>query len=107
MNFLHQLPLVSSGKEVFETIAETDSFIIERIVSNNAIAPAEGWFYQQHDEWVMVLQGRAIIETETDVIDLHAGDTLLLKAHTKHKVVFTSSVPVCVWLAVHEKKSGK
>jgi len=103
-NFLCNLPKLQNGEEVFEVIAESESFIIERIVSNNAISPQEGWYEQSHDEWVMVIQGSAIIQTEESKIELHTGDTLFLPAHSKHKVIFTSTVPFCVWLAVHQKQ---
>jgi cupin 2 domain-containing protein len=103
-NFLQNLPKLQNGEEIFEVIAESESFIIERIVSNNAVSPSEGWFDQPHDEWVMVIQGSGIIQTEERDIELYNGDTFFIPAHTKHKVIFTSTVPVCVWLAVHEKK---
>jgi len=103
MNFLLNLPDVKNGEEVFETIENTKSFVIERIVSNNAVSPAKGWHEQPTDEWVMVLQGSATIETEQKTYELHTGDTCFLKAMQKHKVIYTSAQPVCVWLAVHEK----
>jgi len=104
MNFLHNLPKVESGEEVFEIIADTQSFFIERIVSNNATSPAEGWYNQDHDEFVMVLQGKAILLVDNTEHELHTGDTLLIPAGIRHKVVYTSAEPVCVWLAVHEKR---
>lgn len=104
-NFLRNLPKLLNGEEVFEVIAESESFIIERIVSNNAVSPSQGWYDQPHDEWVMVIQGSAMIHTEESDIELHTGDTFFIPAHKKHRVDFTSTVPVCVWLAVHQKTS--
>ncbi len=104
MNFFYNLPKTENGEEVFEIFADTSSFLIERIVSNNAVSPAEGWYEQDHDEWVLVMQGVAIIETETGKTELHTGNSILIPANIRHKVVYTSSNPVCVWLAVHQKK---
>jgi cupin 2 domain-containing protein len=103
MNFLSNVPDVQSGDEYFEIINETDSFIIERIVSNNAVSPADGWYDQDHDEWVMVMQGAAVIETHSGKTELHSGDTFFIPAGIKHKVIYTSANPVCIWLAVHQK----
>jgi len=103
-NILMNLPEPSDGEEVFEVMEETEAFLIERIVSNNAVSPQQGWYEQDHDEWVILLQGSSIIQTSESTIELHKGDTLLIKAFEKHKVIYTSSIPHCVWIAVHQKK---
>ncbi len=102
-NFFQSLPDVPAGEEVFEPFIESETFFVERIVSNNSVPPKEGWYEQSQDEWVMVIQGSAVLEFENQTVELHSGDTYLIKAMTKHKVAYTSSNPVCVWLAVHSK----
>lgn len=104
MNFLSNVPEVNSGSEYFEIIKDSDSFLIERIVSNNAVSPAEGWYDQDHDEWVLIMQGAAVIETESEKFELRSGDTFFIPANLKHRVIYTSAIPVCIWLAVHQKK---
>lgn len=102
-NIFKDLPEVSSGNEVFEMLQESSTFLIERIVSNNCISPAEGWFSQNHDEWVMVIQGSATVETIEKSNELHVGDSLFIPAFVKHRVTYTSSSPLCIWLVIHEK----
>jgi len=102
-NFFLNFTEPKDGEEIFEVIHECDDFLIERIGSNNAKSPSEGWYEQGHNEWVMVLQGSAVIETPESQHELHRGDTLFIRAHLKHKVIYTSSSPVCIWIAVHSK----
>ncbi len=106
MNFLANIPKVADKTEIIEVVQETKDFVIERIISSNSSSPAKGWYNQDHDEWVMVLQGSAIIEFENlQQIDLSSYDSLYIPAFTKHKVVYTSSQPYCIWLAIHSKHS--
>ncbi len=106
MNFFRNLPSLQDEEEIFEVVAEAESFKIERIISKNAVSPAHGCYDQALDEWVMVVQGSAVIEMNSNNHELHTGDTLFIPAHTKHKVTFTSSSPVCIWLAVHQKNNN-
>lgn len=87
--------------EVFETLVE-GSAKIERIISHGQITPENKWYDQEIDEWVILLQGQATILIE-DIgeIYLSAGSYLLIPAHQKHRVTFTSESPSCIWLAVH------
>jgi len=49
-----------------------------------------------------LLQGEAELAYADDSrIKLKAGDYLLIPAHTKHRVEYTSIEPPCIWLAVH------
>jgi cupin 2 domain-containing protein len=102
-NIMMKLSEPGDGEEIFEIIEETESFLIERIISNNAASPAEGWYEQDHDEWVMILQGSAVIEMSGSTFELFRGDSLLIRASEKHRVIYTSSLPLCVWIAVHQK----
>jgi cupin 2 domain-containing protein len=99
---LFDSPSVSSDREQFETLFRGKDILIERILSVGH-ATAEGeWYDQERDEWAAVLQGEAILAYE-DGRSLHLGpgDHVLIPAHTRHRVEWTSRDPVCIWLAVH------
>ena len=90
--------------EVFETIVESKHFIIERIVTDGAISMPGDWYDQDQDEWVILLQGEAIIEFENgNKESLYKGKYLIIKAHCRHRIIKTSADPNCIWLAVHKK----
>jgi cupin 2 domain-containing protein len=89
-------------EELFEEILRTDDLLIERIVSTGQATPEGEWYDQATDEWVILVQGKARLRFEHgEVIDLSAGDYLLIPAHRRHRVEHTSSHPPCLWLAVH------
>jgi ParB-like chromosome segregation protein Spo0J len=49
-----------------------------------------------------IARGEAELSYADDTkIKLKAGDYLLIPAHTKHRVEYTSVEPACIWLAVH------
>lgn len=75
---------------------------IERIVSKGHVSPESGWYDQNHNEWVLVVKGEAILTLENaDQIHLKEGAYYSLPAHTKHKVSWTDPDIETVWLAVH------
>jgi cupin 2 domain-containing protein len=86
-------------KESFATLLANENITIERILSppNTATKLSQ----QAHDEWVCVLQGSAKLEMGDQEITLYRGDTLLIPAHTAHRVLTTSHQPHCIWLAIH------
>ncbi len=100
-NIWRNLPSGSDGEEVFEEILKAGNVRIERITSNGQISPGNFWYDQPENEWVILLQGEAIIGF-TDGVEtrLKGGDYLFLPAHQKHRVVHTSREPPCIWLAV-------
>ena len=89
--------------ELFETLVKRESIHIERIVSRQHVTADNQWYDQQHDEWVMVLQGQAILEFAQDkqTLRLICGDYCLIPAHCQHRVVWTAEDQDTVWLAVH------
>ncbi|MDR3231778.1 MAG: cupin domain-containing protein [Synergistaceae bacterium] len=73
---------------------------VERIVSTGQCSPEGFWYDQEEDEWVVLLEGFAALEYEDgERVELRRGDWLLIPAHHRHRVAFTSSDPCCVWLA--------
>ena len=99
---IYELSQEVSQLEKFEQIAAGENIQIERIISTGQTTPAGQWYDQTADEWVILLQGEAELSYADDTrIKLKAGDYLLIPAHTKHRVEYTSVEPACIWLAVH------
>lgn len=90
--------------ESIESLLEHRNLRIERILSSPHCA--SGPYDQDRDEWVVLLQGRALLEIAGEKVNLQAGEALLLPAHTPHRVLDTSPTPPCVWLAVHIEPEG-
>lgn len=89
--------------EVFDSLVQSRTVKIERIVSKGHVSPDAGWYDQERNEWVIVLKGRASIlfASEPVAVDLEEGGYVNIPAHKKHRVVSTSAAPETVWLAVH------
>jgi len=87
--------------EVFDTLLNAQGIRIERIVSLGHTSPEHGWYDQDESEWVMVLQGEAILEFEdSSSARLKKGEHLNIPAHCKHKVSWTKPDEITIWLAV-------
>ena len=96
-NILDNTELPQIGSEFFKTILSHKNVTIELIRSNSV---KNGVLYnQKHDEWVVVLEGDAILEVEGIRHSLHKGDSLFIKADTPHSVISTDEETL--WLAVH------
>lgn len=96
----------TSKEEIFEALhqSEEKGILIERIISTGQTTPENEWYDQEKDEWVVLLQGKATLlfdEAEGEVLELKGGEAVFIAARRKHRVIFTSSEPPCIWLAVH------
>lgn len=89
--------------ETFLKILNQKNIRIERIVSNGQSSPAQGWYDQEDNEWVIVLEGKAVIifEKNEKTISLDKGDYMNIPSHTKHKVAWTDPAKKTIWLAIH------
>ena len=88
--------------EVFEQLIKSDDVTIERIISKGHTSPDTGWHDQNKNEWVIILQGEAILSFEDEPsIKLKTGDFVNITAHKKHKVEWTDPDRETIWLAVH------
>jgi cupin 2 domain-containing protein len=85
--------------ERFEELLSRKNVHIERILSTPG--SSSGPYDQAQDEWVLLLQGRALLEVAEQQVVLEAGESLFLPAHTIHSVLDTSADPPCIWLAIH------
>ena len=99
---IFELPSSLPNKELFESLVFTDDIKIERIISTGQVTPSGEWYDQDRDEWVILLQGEAVLSYDNgSIIKLVAGDYLSIPAHQKHRVEDTSFEPPCIWLAIH------
>ena len=103
-NLYDELPLRSDG-ELFTLLAENSNVRIERIVSMGHRSPEDYWYDQDENEWVVVLRGNARIRFEylDETLELGPGEHVLIPAHQKHRVDWTTEDEPTVWLAVFYK----
>ena len=88
--------------EFFEDIFISKEFKIERIVSYGHSSPESGWYEEELNEWVILLEGEAILSFENrDDVMLQKGDYINITAFTKHKVSWTKPECNTVWLAIY------
>lgn len=101
-NLFASLPMDTSN-EKFDDLLDVPGLRIERIVSHGHASPPGFWYEQDHDEWVMVLQGSASLRIEgcDTPVELKRGDHYWLPAGLKHRVESTASDGPTIWLAVH------
>lgn len=98
---LFELPRLSGDKELVETIFSGKEVRMERIISTGQSSPDGFWYDQEQDEWVVVLQGKAVLSWQDGrSMEMKPGDWVMLPAHEKHRVEWTSANPPCIWLAV-------
>jgi len=88
--------------ELIDVLASGPGVRIEKIVSAGQASPPGFWYEQDQTEWVVVLKGEAklLFEGEAEPTDLQPGDYVLIPAHCKHRVEWTSADELTVWLAV-------
>ena len=87
--------------EQVEELLSQPNVKIERILSKGQTSPETGWYDQDKNEWVVVLQGAGDITFDDgDKVRLQPGDHLNIPAHRRHKVSWTDPDSVTVWLAV-------
>ncbi len=107
-NILHETDtLVATSKlqnkEIFSTILEQGNIKIERIISTGQSTPMNETYDQELDEFVFLSQGNAKLwiqssDSKEQVVEMQQGDYILIPKHTKHRVVYTSNTPPCIWL---------
>ena len=99
---LYDLRPLPTTSETVDILLDRPGARVERIVSTGQATPAGEWYDQPDDEWVALLSGRATLRLEGGaLLELAAGDWLLIPARLRHRVEATSADPPCVWLAVH------
>lgn len=101
LNLLQDLP-DTLAEELVDTLVESSNVRVERIVSTGQRSADDFWYDQEEHEWVVVLQGaaRLVLEGEEQPLQMRAGDHVLIPAHKRHRVDWTSTDEPTVWLAV-------
>lgn len=95
---IYEMPGFPIKAELVSVLEENERVRIERIISTGQ---QSGWYDQAENEYVILLEGRAQLAFDDDrMITLKKGDTLLIPAHQKHRVAYTSADPPCIWLCV-------
>ena len=102
MNLFENIPQ-SAPQELVTELLSAEGVRIERIVSFGQVSPAEFWYDQPENEWVLLLEGSAQLRFEDRVVDLSKGDCLNIPAGRRHRVEKTSETGRTVWLAVFYK----
>jgi cupin 2 domain-containing protein len=101
-NILSHIPK-NIQDEFIETLTKKKNVRVERIVSRGHCSPRNFWYDQDTDEFVIVLNGEAKIQfkDEKDIVYMKKGDYLIIPAHRKHRVQWTSPERDTIWLALH------
>lgn len=88
--------------ELIEELLRHNNIWIERIVSQGQASPEHGWYDQQENEWVIVLEGSGTILFDSGAeVNLKKGDYLNIPSHARHKVTRTDPDTITIWLAIH------
>lgn len=98
-NLFHDIPR-ALPEELVTLLAHGTGVRIERIVSTGHTSPPGFWYDQPEHEWIVVLRGAAKVEFADRTVELRAGDYLLIPAHQRHRVAWTSPDEATIWLAV-------
>lgn len=98
-NIFNEIPIDKNEEKFFE-IFKNKNIKIEKIVSNGQKSPPNFWYEQEKNEFVLLLEGFAILEFEDSEVELKKGDCLNIEAFKKHRVKFTSLDEPTIWFAV-------
>ena len=93
---IYDLPQLPLPEELTTVLAQKGGVRLERVIS---AGHTSGWYDQAESEFVILVEGTAVIEYERGAaVTMQRGDTLLLKPHVRHRISYTSSEPPCLWL---------
>lgn len=87
--------------EIIELIFENEIVRVERIYSKGSHTKEGMWYNQKETESVKITNGEAIMTVGNKMLNLIGGDALIIPAHEKHRVDFTS--PDCEWICAFFK----
>lgn len=100
---LFQAECPNPGTEIKRQLAAGAGWTLMLINSNAFISPEGEWFDQAASEWVVVLRGSAQLRLSSPerLLDLRAGDHLMIPPHQRHRLERTDPHPGTLWLALH------
>ncbi len=95
-------PCPADGEEVTTVLLQTPQLRLERIHSCNARSPEGFWYDQSEQEWVLLLQGSALLQfaDEAEPRALACGDALLISSGRRHRLLASDPPPGTIWLAL-------
>ena len=95
-------PAPAAGEEVTTVLLQTPQLRLERIHSCSARSPEGFWYDQSEHEWVLLLQGSALLQfaDETEPRSLACGEALLISAGRQHRLLASDPAPGTIWLAL-------
>jgi cupin 2 domain-containing protein len=100
---IFQIPEGTSKEELFNNLLKNENFRLERIISTGQASPTGFWYDGKSSEWVIVLEGSAVLFFEDDIepIEMEKGDYILIPPHRRHRIDWTDPENPTVWLALH------
>lgn len=101
-NNIYSINPKTSNDEVFLDLLKKDNVHIEKILSYGQTTPIDKPYVQDHDEWVLVLEGKAKLKLQDENYTLNQGEYLFIPKGVQHWVTYTADPTI--WLAVHFKK---
>jgi len=95
---IFDLPNLPLSDELTTILLQNKSVKIERIISTGQVSD---WYDQDKTEFVLLVEGNAKIEFKNgEIVTLNKGDTITIEPHKKHRVIYTSNEPPCIWICV-------
>ena len=94
---IEKLPEIEE-EEIVDILKENENVKIERIISRGQVSD---WMVQEKREYVLLIQGNAVIEFNDKTVEMKSGDTLFIEKSERHRVAYTSESPCCIWFCVH------
>ena len=101
-NLFDNVP-ADSPEELVETLLSSKNVRLQRIISTGHASPNGFWYDQPDDEWVVVLKGEARLRFDGVAASrmMRPGDHVIIPAHQKHRVEWTTPDEPTIWLALH------
>jgi cupin 2 domain-containing protein len=95
-------PCPAPGQERSDRLLGPGQLRLELIHSCEFANPPGFWYDQSESEWVLLLQGGALLRfaDEAQARSLKAGDSLLITPGRRHRVEATDPAPGTRWLAL-------
>ncbi len=101
-NIFYDLPKAKE-KEVFQPLFKDKKLKVERIISMGQATKEGKWLRQKRNEWVVLLQGKAVLSFlgKDEVLKLKSGDYVFIPKNLRHRVEWSDPKEKSLWLAVH------
>ncbi len=86
-------------EEIFNNLLSHKNVKINKIISPPNFVSEQ--FIQDEDEWVILLQGSAVLEINQTTTKLVKDSHIFIPAKTPHKIISTDANTETIWLAIH------